>query len=163
MSKPILATRGNALLAVAKVPCTGWEQLVPGAEPRQRPVDPHAVLLAAGDQLTKRILGQQCGHVRRERGARPGERVTGLTQLLRRLDEGIAVLARDAGGGPLEKLRTDEKVVVQLGLALARVQLRGDVLAPGGDRIAPAVHSERPQSDGIGDELPVEDIGFPAW
>ena len=67
MSKPILAIRGSALVAVANVPCTGLpvlvpaaggprEELVPRAEPGQRAIDPHAVLLAAGDQFAQRIL-----------------------------------------------------------------------------------------------------------
>ena len=100
-SKPMLAMRGNAFAAVAKVPCLGLpfvvppaggprKHLVPGAETGQPAIHPDAVLLAAGDQFAQRILIQQLGHLGRQRRTRPGERVAGLAQRRGGLDQRVA-------------------------------------------------------------------------
>ena len=97
--------RKGAVHGVARgVPATGGpgKDLVPRAEPSQRPVHPDPVLLAAGDQFAQRIGLQELGHLRRQRGAGAGERVTGLAQPARRLDQGIAVLPGHARRGALQ-------------------------------------------------------------
>ena len=146
-------------LAVA-VPTAGraGKQFVPGREPCLRTVHPNAELVTAGDQFAKRIVREKGGHLGGQGRARPGERVTWRAQGLRRFDQRVAHLARDAGGGAVEQSGADQQVVVQFGFALARLQFGGDVVPPGADRVAPAVHPERPEAGGVGRELTVEDV-----
>jgi hypothetical protein len=61
------------------VPTAGGprEHLVPGAEPGQRPVHPHAVLITAGEHFAQGVLRQQLGDLLGQCRAGPGERIAG--------------------------------------------------------------------------------------
>jgi hypothetical protein len=134
------------------------EELVPGTEPGQRPVHPHAVLLTAREYFAQRVLIEQVGHLGRQRRADTGERVARFAQPCCRLSQWIAMLTRHPGGCALQQPRTDQQIVGQFRLALPGVEFGGHPAPPRGDRIAPAVHPERPQPDAVGHELAVEHI-----
>ena len=169
-SKPILAMRGNAFVAVANVPCDRvallvpasgrpGKQFVPGAEAGRRPIHPDAVLLAAGDLVAQRILRQQLGDLGGQGGTRAGERVARLTQQLGGLDERVAQCSGHAGGGALQQSCADDQVVGQLGFTLTRVELGGDGFTPGRDRVAPAVDPERSTNRPGRGETAVKNVG----
>ena len=142
------------------VPATGGpgEELIPRTEPGQRPVHPHAVLLTAREHFAQGVLVEQFDDLGCQRRAGTGERVSRLAQPRRRLQKRIAQLAGRAGGGAFQQPRTDQQIVGQLRLTLPRVELGGDPAPPRGDRIAPAVHPERPQTHAVGNELSVEHV-----
>ncbi len=147
------------------VPAAGraGEHLVPRAEAGQRPVHPHPVLLAAGDQLAQRKLGQQLVDLVGVNAS--AARVTGspgVRSAVGGLEQRVAPGAGHPGRGALHQLRADQQVVGQFALALAGVQLGLDGVPPGVDRVAPAVDPVGPQPDAVGSERAVENVGLHA-
>ena len=172
-SNPISAIRGSAAVAVAKVPCTGF----PSAS--QPPVERgnisyHEPKRASGrstqtpncsPRVTSSRSGNSSSSSSTSGDSASAVRVTGSpgrAQRRRGVQQRMALLARHSRRGALEQRGADQQIVGKLLFALARIQFGNQSVAPGVNRVTPAVDAEGPQSDPVGGELAVEDVRLQA-
>jgi hypothetical protein len=127
------------------------EELVPGAVERPRPVDPHLVARAAGDQLAHRVVVQHLLQRGREGRRDPGgELLRPVAQRGGGGADGVAVLLRALLGHPVEQPRALLEVVGEVLGALAGGDLHLDGVVPGGQRVAPRLDAEAPPPLAVG-------------
>ena len=172
-SNPISAMRGRSAAAVAKVPCTA----LPSAS--QPPVERgnisyHEPKRASGrstqtPNCSPRVTISRSGYAPSNSSisgaSASAVRVTGspgVRNAAAAASSGSRPRPRHTGGGALEQCGADQQVVGQFSLALAGVQLGDQPVPPGVNRVTPPVDPEGPQTDPVGRELTVEDVGFQA-
>ena len=134
------------------------EELVPGPVEGARAVDPDRVALRLGDQFSNGVrAGERLQEVV-ERGAHAVRDVEGGVAQRDRRRRGTWPLGFGQSLGQLvEDPRADLEVVGKILRALAGLDLDGDRVVPGRERIAPRLDDERPRARAVED-----DVGLPA-
>ena len=126
------------------------EQLVPGAEYSARsPVDPDRVARGPGEQLAHRVVGEQLPHARPDRaGPTRWNRSRPVSRSASTAAETTSrprwARGRHGAQRPGQHPGAVLQVVGQVLDALPGVDLHLDPVQPGGERVAPGLHRERP-------------------
>jgi hypothetical protein len=122
------------------------EELVPGAEQGPFPFHQQGQRLRRRDRFTQGVTGQDLVHLRRQRRRQPGGRGPGgVPQRVHGGEEGAppAPALRDAVGGAFVETRA--LLQDEFGVHAGR-DFDAGMMAPGGDRVAPALHGVGPDA-----------------
>nr|BFE52927.1 hypothetical protein GCM10017745_63540 [Saccharothrix mutabilis subsp. capreolus] len=128
------------------------EELVPGADERAFAVHPEVVGLAPGDQVADRAFPQGFRGRGAQRGPGAPARWQGLVgQHGRRVQQRVAFFAGASDrGGAVQQRDAGGQVVGQFVGAPAGFELGAHGVFPGGPRVGPGVHPERPGAGRVG-------------